>query len=178
MDEAVLPPVQQDVKPYWYSTPLNYDLEPIDDYLWMEDDEGVVEEMKLEMPDYTTFPREEEVCEPLDKMEDEKKEHVSDLAYLETLLEEKPTMEFKQIPNAEEEKVAKKFDSWPIKELGIGLLLTPTRTREKARMSLDQHILRFRRRCKRKRKANLKYKVNHLHHYIYYINFVSDKFKF
>ncbi|MFS7920145.1 hypothetical protein Hanom_Chr03g00220981 [Helianthus anomalus] len=77
MDESVPPLVQQDVKLHWYSTPWYYGPEPIDDDIWNEDGEGVVEEMELEMPDYTTSPRGEETSDPLDKMEDTKiEEHV------------------------------------------------------------------------------------------------------
>ncbi|MFS7912835.1 hypothetical protein Hanom_Chr02g00134531 [Helianthus anomalus] len=57
MDISVPPLVQQDVTPNWYSTPWYYGPEPTDDDFW-NDDEG------------------EDVDEPLDKMEDEKKEYV------------------------------------------------------------------------------------------------------
>ncbi|MFS8003131.1 hypothetical protein Hanom_Chr13g01210301 [Helianthus anomalus] len=78
----------------------------------------MVEEMKLEMPDCTTSPRDKEAGEPQDKMKDEKKEHlpsweedfgdelvgiptleggefdpIGDLAYLETLLVREPTVD-------------------------------------------------------------------------------------
>ncbi|KAJ0951766.1 putative transcription factor interactor and regulator CCHC(Zn) family [Helianthus annuus] len=182
-DDSVPPPVQQDVTPNWYSTPWYYGPEPIDDDLW-NDDAG------------------EDMDEPLDKMEDEK-EHVpsweeefgdelvglpnlddeefdlfGDLAYLETLLEEKPIMEIKQIPNIEEEKVAEELDSWPVKVLDVGLPPTPTRTREKARRKrLDQHIVRVQRWCKQKHKGKLKCRDNHLPRYMHCIRFGPGKFK-
>ncbi|XP_076888392.1 uncharacterized protein LOC143538812 [Bidens hawaiensis] len=98
------------------------------DELWNNDDEGMIEEMELELPDYTELS-EDVVVEPLDQMEDdEKKEHlpswddefgdelvglpvfdehaefdpVGDLIYLETLIMGKPTMEIKT--SSEEEK--------------------------------------------------------------------------
>ncbi|KAJ0539714.1 hypothetical protein HanRHA438_Chr08g0363031 [Helianthus annuus] len=131
MDVEVPPPVQQVVNSsYWCPTPWN-----IDDGFW-SDDEGVVEEAELEVLDYTTVEKVEVEEEPLDKMEDAKiEEHVpsweeefgdelvglptledeefdpvSDLAYLETLLVETPTMEIKYTPNVEE-IVAEEFDS-------------------------------------------------------------------
>ncbi|KAJ0549490.1 hypothetical protein HanRHA438_Chr07g0295731 [Helianthus annuus] len=176
-DDSVPPPVQQDVTPNWYSTPWYYGPEPIDDDFW-NDDAG------------------EDMDEPLDKMEDENEylpsweeefgdelvglpnldheefDPVGDLAYLETLLEEKPTMEIKQIPNIEEEKVAEELDSWPVKVLDVGLPPTPTRTREKARRKrLDQHIVRVQRWCKQKHKGKLKCRDNHLSRYMHCIRF-------
>ncbi|KAM0060031.1 hypothetical protein Hdeb2414_s0005g00187831 [Helianthus debilis subsp. tardiflorus] len=183
-DDSVPPPVQQNVTPNWYSTPWYYGPEPTDDDFW-NDDEG------------------ENVDKPLDKMEDEKKEHVpsweeefgeelvglptvvygefdpvSDLTYLETLLVETPTMEIKQIPNVEEEKVAEELDSRPVENLEVGLPITPIESREKARKSLDQHIMRVKRRCKRKLKATLKCRDNHHPHYMSRIRFGPGKFKF
>ncbi|KAJ0467706.1 putative transcription factor interactor and regulator CCHC(Zn) family [Helianthus annuus] len=200
MDVEVPPPVQQVVNSsYWSPTPWN-----IDDGFW-SDDEGVVEEAELEVLDYTTVEKGEEVeKEPLDKMEDEKKEHipsweeefgdelvglptledeefdpVGDLACLETLLEEKPTMEIKYTPNVEEEKVAEELDSWPVKVLDVGLSHTPTRTREKARRKrLDQHIVRVQRWCEHKQREKLKCRDSHLPHYMHRIRFGPGKFKF
>ncbi|KAJ0457849.1 hypothetical protein HanIR_Chr15g0778481 [Helianthus annuus] len=183
-DDSVPPPVQQDVTPNWYSTPWYYGPEPTDDDFW-NDDEG------------------EDVDEQLDKMEDEK-EHVpsweeefgdelvglpnlddkefdpvGDLAYIETLLKEKPTMEIKQIPNVEEEKVAEELDSRPVEKLAVGLPHTPTRTREKAqRNCLDQHIVRVRRWYEKKQKEKLKCRDNHLPRYMHRIRFDPGKFKF
>ncbi|KAJ0590096.1 hypothetical protein HanIR_Chr04g0193631 [Helianthus annuus] len=161
MDIEVPPPVQQVINSsQWCPTPWN-----IDDGFW-SDDEGVVEEAELEVPDYTAV--EEVEKELLDKMEDEKGEHipsweeefgdelvglptledeefdpVGDLAYLETLLVETPTMEIKYTPNVEEEKVAEGFDSRPVDKLEDELP-PRSRTRERARKSLDQHLLRIR----------------------------------
>ncbi|KAJ0458026.1 hypothetical protein HanIR_Chr15g0780461 [Helianthus annuus] len=183
-DDSVPPPVQQDVTPNWYSTPWYYGPEPTDDDFW-NDDEG------------------EDIDKPHDKMENERGTHipswedefgdelvglptleegefdpVGDLAYLETLLKEKPTMVIKQIPNVKEEEVAEELDSWPVKVLDVGLPPTPTRTREKARRSLDQHIMRVQRWCKRKLKATLKCRDNHQPHYMSRIRFGPGKFKF
>ncbi|MFS7918959.1 hypothetical protein Hanom_Chr03g00207291 [Helianthus anomalus] len=68
---------------------------------------------------------------------------VGDLAFLEKLLEGEPAMEIKQIPNEEKEKVVEEFDSRPVEKLEDGL---PPRSRtwERARWSLDQHLLRIR----------------------------------
>ncbi|KAM0012377.1 hypothetical protein Hdeb2414_s0053g00753611 [Helianthus debilis subsp. tardiflorus] len=127
MDIEVPPPVQEVVNSgYWCPTPWD-----IDDGFWSDNDEGVIEEAELEVPDYITARSEEVEEEPLDKMEDEKDEHVpsweeefgdelvglptleeeefdpvGDLACLEKLLEGELAMEIKQIPNVEEEKVA------------------------------------------------------------------------
>ncbi|KAF5813561.1 hypothetical protein HanRHA438_Chr03g0111021 [Helianthus annuus] len=202
LDESV-PPVLQDVKLHWYYTPWYYDPEPIDDDVWSEDDEGVVEEMELEMPDYTTSPRDEDASEPLDNMEDAKiEEHVpsweeefgddlvglptleyeefdqvSDLAYLETLLVGMPTMEIKYTPNVEGEEVATKFDSRPVEKLEAG---SPPqlKSQEKARRSLDRHSLRDQRWYKRKLNVTLKCKDNHPPHYMSCIRFGPGKFKF
>ncbi|XP_076917365.1 uncharacterized protein LOC143577416 [Bidens hawaiensis] len=100
-----------------------------DDEFWNNDDEGVIEEMELELPDYTDLS-EDAVMEPLDQMEDnEEEEHapswedelgdelvglpfyeeheefdpVGDLIYLETLIMGKPTMEIKTSPKEEKE---------------------------------------------------------------------------
>ncbi|KAF5801972.1 hypothetical protein HanRHA438_Chr06g0263621 [Helianthus annuus] len=182
-DDSVPPPVQQHVTPNWYSTPWYYGPEPIDDYFW-NDNEG------------------EDVVEPLDKMEDEK-EHVpswedefgdelvglptfvdeefdpvGDLAYLETLLKEKPTMEIKYIPNKEEEEVATKFDGWPMERLKDGLPHTPTKSWEKAQKCLDQHRLREHRWYKRKLNGTLKCTEHHPPHYMPRIKFGPRKFKY
>ncbi|KAJ0569619.1 hypothetical protein HanRHA438_Chr05g0214771 [Helianthus annuus] len=153
MDVEVPPQVQQVVNSsYWCPTPWN-----IDDGFW-SDDEVVVEEAELEVPDYTAV--EEVENELLNKMEDEKGEHVpsweeefgdelvglptledeefdpvGDLAYLETLLEKEPTMEIKYTPNVEE-KVAAGFDNWPVKDLDV---VSPSylKSREKAHKRLD-----------------------------------------
>ncbi|KAJ0725665.1 hypothetical protein HanPI659440_Chr12g0461441 [Helianthus annuus] len=199
MDVEVPPPVQQIVNSsYWCPTPLD-----IDDGFWSDDDEGVVEEAELEMPDYTTSLRDEEASEPLDKMEDAKiEEHVpsweeefgdelvglptlvevefdpvGDLACLEKLLEGEPTMEIKQIPNEEEKEVAEEFDSWPVEKLEVG---SPSqlKTREKARRNLDRQSMRIQRWCKRKFKATLKCRDNHLPRYMHRIRFLPGKFKF
>ncbi|KAF5798722.1 putative transcription factor interactor and regulator CCHC(Zn) family [Helianthus annuus] len=196
MDVEVPPLVQQVVNSsYWCPTPWD-----IYDGFWSDDDEGVVEEAKLEVPDYTTA-RDEEVCEPLDKMEDEKLEHVpsweeefgdelvglptleyeefdpvGDLAYLETLLVETPTMEIKYTPNVKEE-VAEEFDSWPMKDLDVG---SPSyiKSREKAQRNLDQHSLRVQRWYKRKLNGTLKCTENHSPHYMPRIKFGPGKFKY
>ncbi|KAJ0577949.1 hypothetical protein HanIR_Chr05g0241841 [Helianthus annuus] len=199
MDVEVPPPVQQVVNSsYWCSTPWN-----IDDGFWSDDDEGVVEEAELEVPDYTASPRNEEASEPLDKMEDAKiEEHVpsweeefgdelvglptledeefdpvGDLAYLETLVVETSTMEIKYIPNKEEVKVAEEFDSRLVEKLEVG---SPTylKSREKAQKCLDQHSSRIQRWCKQKQREKLKCKDNHLPHYMHRIRFGPGKFKF
>ncbi|KAM0061597.1 putative aspartic peptidase domain superfamily [Helianthus debilis subsp. tardiflorus] len=54
----------------------------------------------------------------------------------------------------EEEKVANEFNSWLVKEADVGFPLTPTRTREKAKRSLDQHLLRIRGWYRRKKGRN------------------------
>ncbi|XP_021986143.1 FK506-binding nuclear protein-like [Helianthus annuus] len=201
MDELVPPPVQQDVKLPWNSTPWYYGPEPIDDDVWSEDDEGVVEEMELEIPDYTTSPRVEEFEEePLDKMEDENEERIpsweeelgdelvglptledeefdpiGDLIYLETLLEEKPTMEIKYTPNEEEQEVAEEFDSRPVEKLEDG---PPpgSRTRERARKSLDQHLPRIQGWYQRKKKEKpLKFAQHHPSHYMPRIRMVPKE---
>ncbi|MFS8029354.1 putative leucine-rich repeat domain superfamily [Helianthus anomalus] len=137
MDVEVPPPVQQVINSsYWCPTPWD-----IDDGFWSDDDEGIVEEAELEVPDYTATQR-EEVCEPLDKMdngkieehipsweeefgdelvglptlEDKEFDPVCDLAYLETLLVEAPTMEIKYTPNVEEE-VVEELDGRPVEKL-------------------------------------------------------------
>ncbi|MFS7919169.1 hypothetical protein Hanom_Chr03g00209651 [Helianthus anomalus] len=196
MDESV-PPVLQDMKLHCYLTSWYYDPEPIDDDIWSEDDEGVVEEMELEMPDYTTSPRDEEASEPLDKMEDAKiEEHVpswgggefgddlvgfptleykefdqvSDLAYLETLLVGMLTMEIKYTLNVEGEEVATKFDSRPVEKLEAG---SPPqlKSQEKARRSLDRNSLRDQRWYKWKLNVILKCKDNYPPHYMSCIRF-------
>ncbi|KAJ0601837.1 hypothetical protein HanIR_Chr03g0133211 [Helianthus annuus] len=181
-DDSVPPPVQQDVTLKWYSTPWYYGPEPTNDDFW-NDDEG------------------EDVDEPLDKMEDEKKEHVpsweeefgdelvglptledeefdpvGNLAYLETLLVETPTMEIKYTPNVKEE-VAEEFDSWPVKDLDVG---SPSyiKSREKAQRNLDQHSLRVQRWYKRKLNGTLKCTENHSPHYMPLIKFGPGKFKY
>ncbi|KAJ0614403.1 hypothetical protein HanIR_Chr02g0062051 [Helianthus annuus] len=185
MDVSVPPPVQQDVTPNWYSTPWYYGPEPVDDDFW-NDDEG------------------EDVDEPLDKMENERGMHipswedefgdelvglptleegefdpVGDLAHLETLLKEKPTMVIKQIPNAKEEKVAEELDSRSVEKLAVGLPITPIKRQEKARRKrLDQHIVRVQRWCKQKHKEKLKCNDNHLPHYMHRIRFGPGKFKY
>ncbi|KAJ0667119.1 hypothetical protein HanPI659440_Chr17g0674291 [Helianthus annuus] len=176
-DDSVPPSVQQDVTPNWYSTPWYYVPEPTEDDFW-NDDGG------------------EDVNEPLDKMENERDmhipsweeefgdelvglptlveeefDHVGDIIYLETLLVEKPTMEIKQIPNVEEVKVAEELDSWPVEKIVVGLPITPIKSREKARRSLDQHIMRVQRWCKQKLKATLKCIDNHHPHYMSRIRF-------
>ncbi|KAJ0513127.1 putative transcription factor interactor and regulator CCHC(Zn) family [Helianthus annuus] len=198
MDIEVPPPVQQVVNSsYWCPT-----LWDIDDEFWNDDDEGVVEEAELEVPDYTVDKSEEVEKELLDKMEDEKGEHVpsweeefgdelvglptledeefdpvGDLAYLETLLEKEPTMEIKYTPNVEK-KVAAEFDSRPVENLDVGLPHIPTRTREKARKNLDRHGARIRRWFKQKQMEKLKCRDNHLPHYISRIRFDPGKFKY
>ncbi|MFS7927396.1 hypothetical protein Hanom_Chr04g00308591 [Helianthus anomalus] len=177
--------------------------DPIDGDFWSEDDEEVVEEMELEMPDYTTSPREEEVCEPVDKMEDAKKEHVpswveefgdelvglltlddeefepvGDLTNLETLLVETPTMEIKYTPNVEEEKVLEEFNSRPVEKLE-DRLPPRLRTRERARKNLDQHLLRIQGWYQGKKKEEpLKFAQHHIPHYMSYIRFGPGKVKF
>ncbi|XP_076948954.1 uncharacterized protein LOC143621407 [Bidens hawaiensis] len=108
-----------------------------DDDFWNNDNEGMIKEMELELPDYTDLS-EDVVVEPLDQMEDdEEKEHVpywedefgdelvclpvfdehaefdpvGDLIQLEILIMGKPTMEIKTSPEEEKEKeVAKEED--------------------------------------------------------------------
>ncbi|KAF5786756.1 hypothetical protein HanXRQr2_Chr10g0444771 [Helianthus annuus] len=197
MDVEVPPPVQEVVNSsYWCPTPWD-----IDDGFWSDNDEGVIEEAELEVPDYTAARSEEVEEEPLDKMEDEKDEHVpsweeefgdelvglptleeeefdpvGDLACLEKLLEGESAMEIKQIRNVEEEKVADKFDSWSVKEVNVGFPLTPTRTREKAQRSLDQHVVRVRRWYKKE--EPLKFAQHHSPHYMPRIKFGPGKFKY
>ncbi|KAJ0522594.1 putative transcription factor interactor and regulator CCHC(Zn) family [Helianthus annuus] len=199
MGVEVPPPVQQNVNSsYWCPTPWD-----IDDGFWSDDDEGVVEEAELEMPDYTTSLRDEEASEPIDKMEDAKiEEHVpsweeefgdelvglptlvevefdpvGDLACLEKLLEGEPAMEIKQIPN-EGEIVAEEFDSRPVEKLEDGLP-PRSRTRERARKSLDQHLLRIRGWYqKKKKKELLKFAQHHPSHYMPRIRFGPGKFKY
>ncbi|KAJ0575734.1 hypothetical protein HanIR_Chr05g0216201 [Helianthus annuus] len=67
----------------------------------------------------------------LPTLEDEEFDPVGDLAYLETLLVETPTMEIKYTPNVEE-KVAEEFDSRPVEKLEVGsaLQLKTRRRRE------------------------------------------------
>ncbi|KAF5782033.1 putative transcription factor interactor and regulator CCHC(Zn) family [Helianthus annuus] len=140
--------------------------------------------------------------EPLDKMEDENEEHipsweeefgdelvglptledkdfdpVSDLAYLETLLEEKPTMEIKYAPNVEEDIVAEEFDSRPVEKLEYGLPQR-SKTRERARKSLDQHLLRIRGWYRRRKEEPLKFAQHHPSHYMPRIRFGPGKFKY
>ncbi|KAM0049722.1 hypothetical protein Hdeb2414_s0008g00289231 [Helianthus debilis subsp. tardiflorus] len=165
MDVEVPPPVQQVINSsYWCPTPWN-----IDDGFWSDDDEGVVKEAELEVPDYTATQR-EGVCEPLDKMdngkteehipsweeefgdelvglrtlEDEEFDPVGDLSYLEPLLVETSTMEIKYIQNKEEVKVAEEFDSRSMEKLEVG---SPRylKSREKAQKCLDQHSSRIQR---------------------------------
>ncbi|KAJ0840472.1 putative transcription factor interactor and regulator CCHC(Zn) family [Helianthus annuus] len=162
MDVEVPPPVQQVVNSsYLCPTPRD-----IDDGFWSDDDEGVVEEAELEVPDYTTARSEEVEEEPLDKMEDEK----------ETLLVETPTMEIKYTPNVEE-KAEEKFDSRPVEKLEVG---SPPqlKTRENARRNLDRQSMGIQMWCKRKFKATLKCRDNHLPRYMHRIRFLPGKFKF
>ncbi|KAJ0585412.1 hypothetical protein HanHA89_Chr05g0200031 [Helianthus annuus] len=198
MDIEVPPPVQQVVNSsYWCPTPWN-----IDDGFW-SDDEGVVEEAELEVLDYTTVEKVEVEEEPLDKMEDAKiEEHVpsweeefgdelvglptledeefdpvGDLAYPETLLVETPTMEIKYTPNVEE-IVAEEFDSRPVEKLEDGLP-PRSRTRERARKSLDQHLMRIRGWYQKKKKEELlKFAQHHPSHYMPRIRFGPGKFKY
>ncbi|KAJ0525480.1 hypothetical protein HanHA300_Chr09g0312521 [Helianthus annuus] len=183
-DDSVPPPVQQDVTPNRYSTLWYYGPEPTDDDFW-NDDEG------------------EDMDEPHDKMENERGMHipswedefgdelvglptleegefdpVGDLAYLKTLLKEKPTMVIKQIPNVKEEKVAEELDNRPVEKLAVGLPITPIKTREKARRKrLDQHIVRVQRWYKKKQNEKLKCRDNHLPRYMHCIRFGPGKFK-
>ncbi|XP_021979143.1 uncharacterized protein LOC110875253 [Helianthus annuus] len=60
----------------------------------------------------------------------------------------------------EEEKMADEFDSWPVKEADVGFPLTPTRTREKAKRSLDQHVVSLQRWYKKKEEP-LKFAQHH-----------------
>ncbi|KAF5784168.1 putative transcription factor interactor and regulator CCHC(Zn) family [Helianthus annuus] len=180
-DDSVPPPVKQDVTPNWYSTPWYCGPEPIDDDFWRDDDEREEakeeplakmddEEIEEHIPSWEEEFGDELVGLPT--LVDEKFDPVGDLAYLETLLEEKPTMEIKQIPNVEEEKVAEELDSRPVEKLAVGLPHTPTRTREKAqRNCLDQHIVRVRRWYEKKQKEKLKCRDNHLPRYMHRIRF-------
>ena len=107
--------------------------------------------------------------------EEEEFDPVGDLAYLEKLLEGKPTMEIKNSPN-KDEQTNEEFDSRPVEELDVALTLKP-RTREKARRKrLDQPILRVQRWFNQKKK--LKYRDNHPPHYISHIVFGPGKYKF
>ncbi|KAJ0946476.1 hypothetical protein HanRHA438_Chr01g0004381 [Helianthus annuus] len=183
MDDSVPPPVQQDVTPNWYSTPWYYGPEPIDDDFWNDDEGEDVDELldKMENERGMHIPSwEDEFGDELvglPTLIDEEFDPVGDLAYLETLLEEKPTMEIKYIPNKEEE-VATKIDGWPVERLKDGLPHTPTKSREKAQKCLDQHRLREQRWCKQKHKEKLKCSDNHLPHYMHRIRFGPGKFKF
>uniref|UniRef100_A0A251U5C9 Uncharacterized protein n=1 Tax=Helianthus annuus TaxID=4232 RepID=A0A251U5C9_HELAN len=60
-------------------------------------------------------------------------------------------MEIKYTPNVEEEIVAEEFDSQPVEKLEDGLP-PRSRTRERARKSLDQHLPRIQGWYRRKRK--------------------------
>ncbi|KAM0052600.1 hypothetical protein Hdeb2414_s0007g00250061 [Helianthus debilis subsp. tardiflorus] len=198
MDIEVPPPVQQVVNSsHWCPTPWN-----IDDGFWSDDDEGVVEEAELEVPDYTAVEEVEKKL--LDKMdngktekhipsweeefgdelvglptlEDEEFDPVGDLAYLETLLVETPTMEIKYAPNVEEEIVAEEFDSRPVENPDDGRP-PRSRTRERARKSLDQHLLRIQGWYRRKKKEeSLKFAQHHPSHYMPRIRFGPGKFKY
>ncbi|MFS7970948.1 hypothetical protein Hanom_Chr09g00826911 [Helianthus anomalus] len=160
--------------------------------------------MELDMPDYTMSPRDEEASEPLDKMEYAKiEEHVpsweeefgdelvglptleevefdpvGDLACLEKLLEGEPAIEIKQIPNKEEHEVAEEFDSRFMEKLEDGLP-PRSRTQERARKSLDQHILRIQGWYRRKKKEEpLKFAQHHPSHYMPRIRFGPGKFNY
>ncbi|MFS7912836.1 hypothetical protein Hanom_Chr02g00134541 [Helianthus anomalus] len=86
-----------------------------------------------------------------------------------------PTMEIKYTPNVEDE-VAEEFDGWPVERLED---TSPSQllTREKARRSLDQHIVRVQRWCKQKHKGKLKCRDNHLPRYMHCIRFGPGIFK-
>ncbi|KAJ0880008.1 putative transcription factor interactor and regulator CCHC(Zn) family [Helianthus annuus] len=170
-DDSVPPPVKQDVTPNWYSTPWYYGPEPTDDDFW-NDDEGKTwmshmtrwKMRWMHIPSWEDEFGDELVGLPT--LEEGEFDPVDDLAYLETLLKEKPTMVIKQIPNVKEEKVAEGLDSRPIEKLEVG---SPPQllTREKARKSLDQHLLRIRGWYQRKKKEeSLKFAQHHPSHYM------------
>ncbi|XP_076902248.1 uncharacterized protein LOC143556923 [Bidens hawaiensis] len=127
-----------------------------DDECWNNDDEGLIEEMELELPDYTDLS-EDAVVEPLEQMEDEEEEEhapswedkfgdelvglpdfekheefdpVGDLIYLETLIMGKPTMEIKCSPNEKEEEVVKEKDQ--------NMVVLESPRRRNVRMSVEE----------------------------------------
>ena len=121
MDEEVPPPVQQEL---------------IEDNL-CSDNEGeekvvliVEDERKEKVPSWEEEFGDELVGLPVLE-EEEKFDPVGDLAYLEKLLEGKPTVVIKNSPN-EDEQLNEKFDSRPVEEVDVGMSLQP-RKREKAR---------------------------------------------
>ncbi|MFS7947113.1 hypothetical protein Hanom_Chr06g00544271 [Helianthus anomalus] len=89
----------------------------------------------------------------LPNLEDKDFDPVSDLAYLETLLVETPTMEIKYAPNVEEEIVAEEFDSRPVEKLEDE---PPprSRTRERARKNLDNTCRGFKDGIEGRRRRN------------------------
>ena len=165
MDEEVPPPVQQEL---------------IEDDFWndneVEEEAGLIEEdeKKAHVPSWEEEFGDELVGLPVLE-EEEEFDPVGDLAYLEKLLEGKPTMVIKNSPN-EDEQPKEEFDSWPVEESDGRLPLRP-RTREKARRKrLDQPILRVQRWFKQKKK--LEYRNNHPPHYISRIRFGPGKYNF
>ncbi|KAM0003692.1 hypothetical protein Hdeb2414_s0274g00853941 [Helianthus debilis subsp. tardiflorus] len=82
-------------------------------------------------------------------------------------------MEIKHIPNVEEEEVAEEFDSRPVEKFEDGLP-PRLRTRERARNSLDQNLLRIRGWYRRKKmEESLKFAQHHPSHYMPRIRFGS-----
>ncbi|KAJ0922400.1 hypothetical protein HanPSC8_Chr05g0203321 [Helianthus annuus] len=183
-DDSVPPPVQQDVTLNWYSTPWYYGPELTDDDFW-NDDEGedmdeplskMENERGMHIPSWEDEFGDELVGLPT--LEDEEFDPVGDLAYLETLLVETPTMEIKYAPNVEEEIVAEEFDSRPVENPDDGRP-PRSRTRERARKSLDQHLLRIQGWYRRKKKEeSLKFAQHHPSHYMPRIRFGPGKFKY
>ncbi|KAJ0910489.1 hypothetical protein HanRHA438_Chr06g0252851 [Helianthus annuus] len=69
------------------------------------------------------------------------------------------------------------FDSRPVEKLKDGLP-PRSRTRERARKSLDQHLLRIRGWYRRKKEEPLKFAQHHPSHYMPRIRFGPGKFKY
>ncbi|MFS7918957.1 hypothetical protein Hanom_Chr03g00207271 [Helianthus anomalus] len=87
-------------------------------------------------------------------------------------------MEIKPILNEEKEKVVEEFDNRPVEKLEDEL---PPRSRtwERARRSLDQHLLRIRGWYRRKKNDEPpKFAQHHPSHYMPRIRFGQGKFKY
>ncbi|KAJ0443117.1 hypothetical protein HanRHA438_Chr16g0763901 [Helianthus annuus] len=111
-------------------------------------------------------------------VDEERFDPVGDLTELEALLMEKPTMEFKESPNSAAERADEEFDSRPVENPGDG---HPPRskTREKAKRSLDKPFAKIRGWCRRKKeKEALKSTRHHSSHYMPRIRFGLGKFKY
>ncbi|KAJ0917638.1 hypothetical protein HanRHA438_Chr05g0208261 [Helianthus annuus] len=91
---------------------------------------------------------------------------------------EKPSMEFKESPNSAAERADEEFDSRPVENPGDG---RPPRskTREKAKRSLDRPFAEIRGWCRRKKEMEaLKSTRHHSSHYMPRIRFGPGKFKY